>query len=209
MNYKKLQEMQKALDESIIKEKELNLSAEERFELTCHAFLVELSEVANASEHFKFWKSHKGKIDEKRFGKTFVLGEDDKNRWQYTDSANKELVSEKEAQHRTLVEECSDCLHFLLSLANQCGQSLGYDFDFSEFPETTLTQDFFMTDKSANELADSIRYYDLHEIPNNFISDLERDFKVYYTKLGITQEELEQAYYDKNKVNYERLRSDY
>jgi len=209
VNYKKLQEMQKALDDSIIKEKQLDLTEEERFELTCHAFLVELSEVANSNEYFKFWKTNKGKVDEKRFGKTLVLGEDDENRWQYTDRANQELVSEEIAQHRTLVEEISDCLHFLLSLANQCERSLGYDFDSSEFPETTLTQDFFMAVKSANELADSIRYYDLYEIPNNFISDLERDFKVYYTKLGITQEELEQAYYDKNKVNYERLRSDY
>lgn len=207
MNFKKLQEMQKALDESIIKEKELNLSTEERFELTCHAFLVELSEVANASEHFKFWKTNKGKIDEKRFGKTFVLGEDDKNRWQYTDSANQELVSEEEAQHRTLVEEISDCLHFLLSIANQTGTELISTKE--SIPEKNLTGYYFETVGTILSVLNS--YYEPEEYSDVtwYVKFLEAYFRAYYTKLGITPEELEKAYYDKNKVNYERLRSDY
>lgn len=207
MNYKKLQNMQRALDDSIIKEKQLDLTEEERFELTCHAFLVELSEVANANEYFKFWKSHKGKIDEKRFGKTLVLGEDDENRWQYTDSANQELVSESLAQHRTLVEEVSDCLHFLLSLANQTGTEL--DVETGALIERNTTGYYFETTGMVMDLLNGLNEYGGLRGLGWDVTLLEAYFRAYYTKLGITQEELEQAYYDKNKVNYERLRSDY
>lgn len=207
MNYKKLQEMQRALDESIIKEKKLKLTEEERFELTCHAFLVELSEVANSNEYFKFWKSHKGKIDEKRFGKTLVLVEDDENSWQYTDRANQELVSEEVAQHRTLVEENSDCLHFLLSLANQTGTEL--DGETESLIERNTTGNYFETTGIVLDLLNELNEYGGLRGLGWDVMILEKYFRAYYTKLGITQEELEQAYYDKNKVNYERLRSDY
>jgi dimeric dUTPase (all-alpha-NTP-PPase superfamily) len=209
MNYTKLQEMQRALDDSIIKEKELNLSAEYRFELTCHAFLVELSEIANSSEYFKFWKTNKGKVDEKRFGKTFVLGEDDENRWQYTDRANQELVSEEIAQHRTLVEEVSDCLHFLLSLANQSRADLENGQYVILKHRSSLSAYYFDVVDSLMEVMNERDPYNQVYEDTEFVFRLERDFRAYYTKLGITQEELEQAYYDKNKVNYERLRSDY
>lgn len=207
MNYKKLQEMQKALDDSIIKEKQLKLTEEYRFELTCHAFLVELSEVANASEHFKFWKTNKGKVDKKRFGKTLVLGEDDEYRWQYTDSANQELVSEEEAQHRTLVEECSDALHFLLSLANQTGTEL--EGKTGVLIESNTTGFYLETTGMVLDLLNDLNEYGGLKGLSWDVTLLEAYFRAYYTKLGITQEELEQAYYDKNKVNYERLRSDY
>ena len=39
--------------------------------------------------------------------------------------------------------------------------------------------------------------------------DLNIDFYHYYTSLGISQRELEQAYYEKNKINYERLENGY
>lgn len=207
MNYKKLQNMQRALDDSIIKEKQLKLTEEYRFELTCHAFLVELSEVANSNEYFKFWKTNKGKVDEKRFGKTLVLGEEDENRWQYTDRANQELVSEEIAQYRTLVEEVSDCLHFLLSLANQTGTEL--DGETESLIEKNATGYYFETTGMVMDLLNGLNEYEGLRGLDWDVVILEAYFRAYYTKLGITQEELEQAYYDKNKVNYERLRSDY
>ena len=46
----------------------------------------------------------------------------------------------------------------------------------------------------------------------HFRTDLEMIidvFFIYINQLGITEQELEQAYYDKNKINYERLENGY
>ena len=46
----------------------------------------------------------------------------------------------------------------------------------------------------------------------HFHSDLEMIidvFFIYINQLGISEQELEQAYYDKNKINYERLENGY
>ena len=66
MNFKKLQQMQAKLDEANLAEK-APMTAEERFNKTLVALSVEIAEVANCAEHFKFWKDSKGKIDHDRF----------------------------------------------------------------------------------------------------------------------------------------------
>ena len=68
MNFKKLQAMQAKLDEAILADK-APMTAEERFNKTLVALSVEIAEVANCAEHFKFWKDNKGKVDSKRFKK--------------------------------------------------------------------------------------------------------------------------------------------
>ena len=62
MNFKKLQAMQAKLDEAILADK-APMTAEERFNKTLIALSVEIAEVADCAEHFKFWKDNKGKID--------------------------------------------------------------------------------------------------------------------------------------------------
>ena len=66
MNFKKLQYMQAKLDEAILADK-APMTAEERFNKTLVALSVEIAEVANTEEHFKFWKDNKGKFDNNRF----------------------------------------------------------------------------------------------------------------------------------------------
>ena len=66
MNFKKLQAMQAKLDEAILADK-APMTQEERFNKTLVALSVEIAEVANCAEHFKFWKDNKGKVDEGRF----------------------------------------------------------------------------------------------------------------------------------------------
>ena len=194
MNFKKLQAMQAKLDEAILKEKE-PMTAEERFNKTLVALSVEIAEVANTVEHFKFWKENKGKVDEKRFieSRSILTGEKDGLLY---DSHLDVYVTQNEAHKLTLVEECSDALHFILSLANQCGDSLGVDLDLVEGQKhlkdnyyMAIQQDLFST-VSGNRW-------------------LMQAFLNYVKSLGITPQELEQAYYDKNKVNYERLENGY
>lgn len=193
--------MQRALDNAILKEKP-EMKAEERFDKTLVALSVEIAELANTAEHFKFWKENKGKIDSKRFIVTpgianKIIDSD------YYDKNNDEHVTTEQAHKLTLVEEASDCLHFILSLANQLDIELEQkklsdikvkrEFSYSIIQYSIGLMGILVSNESQIELLDAIF----------------RNFYVYAFMLGITTQELEQAYYEKNEVNYQRLREGY
>lgn len=200
MNFKKLQAMQAKLDEAILADK-APMTAEERFNKTLVALSVEIAEVANCAEHFKFWKDNKGKIDHDRFAVdwdyegTQIIG-----CYEYKKGAAYQISCEQ-AHRLTLIEECSDALHFILSLANQMNIKL---LDVVERYDEFSREEWYL------EIITDLRNMNN---PNGnawrALRDLNIDFYHYYTYLGITTEELEQAYYDKNKINYERLENGY
>lgn len=216
MNFEKLQAMQLELDNSILSAKS-QMTAEERFNKTLVALSVEVAEVANCAEHFKFWKDNKGKVDEKFISTLNFRFEDevrnDKRKWKllkdtdglFVDTSKKynldnfKLLTIEQAHKLTLVEECSDCLHFILSLANQCNyeltryQKVGCD---GGLEEAYLLIQECISDNDGEEL-----FVDVQDIINWFIR--------YIKLLGITTQELEQAYYEKNEENYRRLREGY
>lgn len=200
MNFKKLQEMQRALDDAILKEKP-EMTAEERFEKTLVALSVEIAELANTAEHFKFWKENKGKIDSERFRKieyqdTGVFYED----WGL--SSNEPVVKPEQAHKLTLVEEASDCLHFILSLANQLNVDLGLNFDKKNTLKLETNEKYYLFMLNRIHLL-NVRRWEEDSITMLY------SFLGYTESLGITQEELEQAYYDKNEINYQRLEQGY
>ena len=205
MNFKKLQAMQAKLDEAILTDK-APMTDEERFNKTLVALSVEIAEVANCAEHFKFWKDGKGKVDSDRFyrisqtvreGKPFVP--------KYVDleSNHPGALSFEQAHRLTLIEECSDALHFILSLANQVDfeiNGIGTHFEISEDTDSLEKNFLFL-----NYMIGPAEFKHFH-------SDLEMIidvFFIYINQLGISEQELEQAYYDKNKINYERLENGY
>lgn len=194
MNFKKLQEMQRALDDAILKEKH-EMTAEERFEKTCVALSVEIAELANTAEHFKFWKENKGKIEKDRFVKVGLLpGE---NIFLLHDTISGSVVSVKQAHELTIAEEASDCLHFILSLANQLGWSLTIDHN----PTKKLDNRYLLLQKLIDDIDFQRSGCEVQVFMDNFMG--------YISRLGIDTQELEQAYYDKNEINYQRLREGY
>ena len=193
MNFKKLQAMQLQLDHAILAEK-APMTADERFDKTLAALSVEIAEVANTVEHFKFWKDNKGKVDSKRF----LTGVDKT----YYDTVKLEKVTFAEAHKLTLVEECSDCLHFVLSLANQAGERLQYTE--SRDKPLTLESHYLYIQNAITIASDWFSF--CKEIHGDQLLAAVLD---YFHALGITDEELEQAYYDKNEINYERLANGY
>ena len=204
MNFKKLQATQAKLDEAILADK-APMTAEERFNKTLVALSVEIAEVANCAEHFKFWKDNKGKVDEKRFIVTPVIVNNliKDNYLNSLDNTTMQYVTEKQAHRLTLIEECSDALHFILSLANQVDfeiNGIGTCFEIAEDTDS-LEKNFLV----LNYLIGSAEFKHFH-------SDLEMVvdvFFIYIDQSGISEQELEQAYYDKNKINYERLENGY
>ena len=205
MNFKKLQTMQAKLDEAILADK-APMTAEERFNKTLVALSVEIAEVANCAEHFKFWKDNKGKVDSDRFyciTQTFREGRTVVPRYADLKSNHACNLSFEQVHKLTLVEEASDCLHFILSLANQVDfeiNGIGTHFEISR-DEDSLEKNFLFLNHVIG----------LSEF-KHFHSDLEMIidvFFIYIYQLGINEQELEQAYYDKNKINYERLENGY
>ena len=194
MNFKKLQAMQAKLDEAILADK-APMTAEERFNKTLVALSVEIAEVANTVEHFKFWKDNKGKIDYDRFDVdwdyegTPIIGYYD-----YKKGAAYQ-ISYEQAHRLTLVEECSDALHFILSLANQCEYEIDVNLNWIA-GEESLKEYYYITLQTA--------LFD-----DSGVDGIIATFLNYTKSLGIEPQELEQAYYDKNKINYERLENRY
>ena len=201
MNFKKLQAMQAKLDEAILAEK-APMTAEERFNKTLVALSVEIAEVANCAEHFKFWKDNKGKVDSDKFPLINYVNKDD----EYYHPERICTLSFEQAHHLTLIEECSDALHFILSLANQLKHEIG-----NKFLETSIL--YVVEEKPEKELLflETLHYFsklDRKQRVDTFESLLDTIF-MYIISLGVTTQELEQAYYDKNKINYERLENGY
>lgn len=202
MNFKKLQAMQAKLDEAILADK-APMTAEERFNKTLVALSVEIAEVANCAEHFKFWKDNKGKVDGDRFAVDWsyegmpIIGYYD-----YEEGVDYQ-ISKEQAHRLTLIEECSDALHFILSLANQIGyeidESLIKSFRYPRHPLDTLYVAL------QNKIINLATGYDKLGSLKSLLSF----YTSYAAELGIEPQELEQAYYDKNKINYERLENGY
>ena len=205
MNFKKLQAMQLELENSILSAKP-KMTAEERFNKTLVALSVEVAEVANAVEHFKFWKDNKGKVDSKRFVPNWDYGGNQIIGYYDYNNGAPSQISFEQAHELTLVEECSDALHFLLSIANQ----LCYEIDsyYNELPNSETLESLFL---NINFQVTTLQRYDASssEVDKVQLQCLINNYFQYIEKLGITTQELEQAYYDKNKVNYERLREGY
>ena len=202
MNFKKLQAMQAKLDEAILAEK-APMTAEERFSKTLVALSVEIAEIANTVEHFKFWKDSKGKIDRGRFSVIHIFHEEELVDVEYMEESTGIQYTDWEAYKLTLIEECSDALHFILSLANQVDFEInGIGVHFKIVDDVDSLEKNFLFLNHVIGLADF----------KHFHSDLEMIidvFFIYINQLGISEQELEQAYYDKNKINYERLENGY
>lgn len=184
MNLSKLFEIQAVLDNRIVEEH--NLQGVDLLDKKILALQVELGELANEWRGFKFWK-----VDNEPRTLDWVIN--DKGPMQFR-------------KVNPLLEEYVDCLHFILSI--------GLEMNIVEIKglepfkaKSGTTQQFNVLFKhigslkmqlEANVDAGYERYY---HIINLFIGLGEL--------LGFTWEQIEQAYYDKNKINHERQENGY
>lgn len=109
-------------------------------------------------------------------------------------------INKGEIDREKMLEEWADCMHFALSLENYniCPNEGYYDY----------------IAKHAEEDVEKYLYAenDIYIVLKRCFTDF--DYIVEYTiilglKLGFTLEELEQAYWKKNKINWERIEGGY
>lgn len=183
MNLEKLFKMQKELDERIL-DRFPELRNEDLLDKKILALQVELGELAQNWRGFKFWS------------------EDQEPRT--------ELWDDRLRFHNPLLEEYVDCLHFMLSIGN--------DFEVNSDDVYIDTDNFSYRNTSENFLA--VFYYASNLDESRYQERGLRKLKIDYLRmfysfiklgdmLGFTWEQIEQAYFSKNKINHDRQANGY
>ncbi|MEA1004898.1 dUTP diphosphatase [Bacillus velezensis] len=180
MKLQKMFEMQKELDDRIIKEK--GLEGQDLLPNLILALQVELAECANEWRGFKHWSND-------REPRICVI--------------DKKGQTAKEYYKNPLLEEYVDCLHFLLSIGNKIGVK-----EYVPFRLLTLTNDItgifnliFRLIGQWDRLFLFIEHDPYHVVMYQFLQLGEA--------LGFTPDQIEAAYMDKNAVNHKRQQEEY
>ncbi|WP_404427280.1 dUTP diphosphatase [Ureibacillus chungkukjangi] len=182
MDLIKLFEAQRTLDAHIESEHP-TLPNENRLNKRILALLVELGELANEWRGFKFWSN------------------DQKPRIQViTNNPDKTDKNKPWVIRNLVLEEYVDCLHFLLSIGNMLNIKKVLP---SALPDEEVLDLFNYLFHHIHLLRD-VECQGIH-----FYSMVFREFVMLGEKLGFSWEEVEQAYFEKNKTNHERQNTGY
>ncbi|WP_121615239.1 dUTP diphosphatase [Virgibacillus halodenitrificans] len=184
MNLQKLFQIQKQLDDRIVKEH--GLEGQDLLDKKILALQVELGELANEQRSWKFW-SH----DQR------TKGQDNYLEYRPVDQGGNHWVN-----RNPLLEEYVDCLHFILSVGLEL-----------QIPDEWVVNNIAkeLTEKEMDIERQFIafnQYLKINIDPHDWF-DILGLFIGLGEMLGFTWEQIEQAYLDKNKINHERQANGY
>lgn len=199
MNLTKLFETQAALDEHIMQEHP-ELRGKNNLDWKLLALQVELGECTNEWRGFKKWSK-----DQKP--RTEVL----------TDNPDKTDKNKPWLMRNLLLEEYVDCLHFILSIGLEIECTPGICGEALTVPNSDITNQFLRLMEEAFKIQHNLRFKDMHKDKsalalNTAFSNYLRMLGIFRglgQMLGFTWEQVEEAYYAKNKVNHARQESGY
>ena len=196
MNLQKLFETQRVLDEHIY-EKHPELRGQNNLDWKILALQVELGECANEWRGFKKWSNDQEPRNHVHAGVCSYCGgtgEDDTEEEYFECDM---CGGEGEEFANPLLEEYVDVLHFALTI----GLELGFTIEsvyLLEKGSKTITERFNSLITGYGILA-----MQTHNTENSY-RDLFAGTIRLGIKLGFTLEQIEAAYYAKNKINHER-----
>lgn len=208
MNLVKLFETQKILDDRIVKEK--GLEGQDLLPEKILALQVELGELANEWRGFKFWSKNQDTSTEHNVichacrGEGYYMMDeeiDDEESCGYC------LGTGFQEDRNPLLEEYADCFHFILSIGNDL--NIKGSWTSGDYTEESVTGTF-------NKLFETVGDIN-HAVENEDSDTLELIYEVAFDlliglgekHLGFTTDQIEKAYYDKNKVNHQRQEDGY
>lgn len=205
MNLTKLFEKQAKLDEHIMQEHP-ELQGQNNLDWKLLALQVELAECANEWRGFKKWS----KDQEPR-----VFVPNPKEPCEECDGQGyfdkhkelKDWIFCKNCDgcgyhfYNPLLEEYVDCLHFILSIGLELDIKPSLDWDDITTDESDITHQFL-------EITARILELDHWENTESW-EELFEEFYLLGKMLGFTWEQVEEAYYAKNKVNHARQANGY
>ncbi|MGF9978694.1 dUTP diphosphatase [Viridibacillus arvi] len=192
MNLTKLFEAQAVLDRDIELHHPVE-DGEDRLSKKILALLVELGECANEFRGFKFWSNDQEPRTIKKH---------------YADDMGAHFVWKTT---NPLLEEYVDCLHFILSIGNdlkmsQHNEVSDFFLAFKSVKHWTVINQFNYTFRQVMKFAETVD----KGKPDAFLfTRILRAVLQLGHKLGFNESQIEQAYYDKNKINFERQKRGY
>ncbi|QCY75665.1 dUTP diphosphatase [Bacillus subtilis] len=186
MNLEKMFEMQKALDERIIKEK--GLEGQDLLPNLILALQVELAECANEWRGFKHWSN------------------DREPRTKHPLETSPNGAFRKGGN--PLLEEYVDCLHFILSIGNRLGWNDTDTID-DVVVQHLISEKGFDTAKTFSCLLSIAYGFHFSNVEKRTYISLFTTFFELGNKLGFKWEQIEAAYMDKNAVNHQRQQEGY
>ena len=206
MQLDKLSKTQDVLDKRIMKEKGLEIGNDYIKETLLVnkilALQVELGELANEWRGFKFWSEDQEPRD--LIHHWFdTEGEEHKTIKRPTKYDNCILLKTK----NPLLEEYVDCLHFFLSIGND----IGCDGEHS-IKQVNNSMDWILENRNVKETPIVEQFNVVFHDISNFASMRSSDdyyialseFFILGEKLGFTDQQVEQAYFEKNQINHDR-----
>lgn len=204
MNLQKLFEMQAVLDADIIKRHPVQ-PGEDRSSKKNLALLVELGECANEFREFKFWSNDQ----EPRTDYPIADCKSCDSGLLYLDCAERMVDcphcnGEGKITKNLILEEYVDCLHFALSIWNEnppCSTAEIQAIMMKKLEEVTRNPMYVFID-----LFNELSFYD--KANSGIIGVLEKLAEL-AKALNFKWEQIEQAYIDKNKINFERQATGY
>src|SRR5690625_4897765 len=216
LNLQKLFKTQAELDERIVKEK--GLEEQDLLDKKVLALQVELGELANEWRGFKFWSEDQRPRVENWVECFACDGTGDLNHEVVQEDAEGigghayidcEECDSSGTSHMVnpLLEEYVDCLHFILSIGNaiEFGNytMIGYapaprKIEFAFLITFEAMSNFFHAWHTGDETRVEIKYTTIFDC-----------LLTLGNMLGFTEEQIEQAYYEKNETNHERQANGY
>lgn len=212
MNLTELFETQAALDEHIMQEHPV-LQGQNNLDWKLLALQVEIGECANEWSGFKKWSKnqkprtwdriHCPSCEKKGYYRGNSPVDEVKgrhglgNHWYYCPDCAGYLVVDK----NPLLEEYVDCLHFILSIGLEISVKEELDWDDITTNESYITHQFL-------EITARILELDQWENKDSW-EELFEEFYLLGKMLGFTWEQVEEAYFKKNKINHDLQESGY
>jgi len=182
MNLANLFKTQKLLDKRIVDEH--NLQGQDLLPKKILSLQVELGELANEWRCFKFW-SRDQEPRTKKYSSDYLVLPDG---------------TEIEKESNPLLEEYVDCLHFIFSIGNELEINISL-YTILPFKHKTILDQFSQTYYVIGDLEHDPSQSELILVLQHFIALGEM--------LGFTTDQIEQAYYQKNKINHQRQTDKY
>ncbi|KAA0944101.1 dUTPase [Sporosarcina sp. ANT_H38] len=209
MNLKKLFEMQKVLDERIVKQH--NLPATGNLDWKILALLTELGECANEHRGFKRWSKDqkprtRKRIDCEKCAGTGIGTNFLKNCSNCNGSGTKKI--------NPLLEEYVDCVHFFISIALELeidSDDFIVDGDYTRPTATQIFNRVFSTVSSLDVLMDpdTAASISLEDLQDTLLEAFSCFVGLGEKHLGFTWEKIEAAYMEKNATNHVRQAEGY
>lgn len=180
-------EMQRYLDDKIIREKQIRMTPSDRLANTQVALMVELAEFANEGRWFKVWS------------------EDQKPRnygWEGLGG-----VSFKETN--PLLEEFVDGIHFFLSIANQSDIRGALEFNELVLSDRYKQGDREKINASFLNLHYELSRFNITKSKVAFAGAWMNFMTIGLSGCGFTWRQITEAYIEKNKTNHDRQAEGY